>query len=58
MMKMKQKGFKDAFPIMHYQNSSWKMGPSIYGEGSTQILLSSPTTIGPSAMIQDRQGLY
>ena len=58
MMKMKHKGFKDAVPIMHCQNSSWKMGPRIYGEGRTQILLSSPTTIGPSARIQDRQGLY
>ena len=33
------------------------MGLRIYGEGRTQIPLSSPATIGPLARIQDRQGL-
>ena len=33
-------------------------GLSIYGEGRTQIPLSSPAMIGPLAKIQDRQGLY
>ena len=33
-------------------------GLRIYGEGRTQIPLSSPAIIGPLARIQDRQGLY
>ena len=33
-------------------------GLRIYGEGRTQISLSSPAMIGPLARIQDRQGLY
>ena len=33
-------------------------GLKIYGEGRTQILLSSAAMIGPLARIQDRQGLY
>ena len=33
-------------------------GLRIYGEGRTQIPLSSPAMIGPLAKIQDRQGLY
>ena len=33
-------------------------GLRIYGEGRTQIPLSSPTMIGPLARIQDRQALY
>ena len=33
-------------------------GLRIYGEGRTQIPLSSPTMIRPLAKIQDRQGLY
>ena len=34
-----------ALPLMRCQNSSWIMGLRIYGEGRTQIPLSSPTTI-------------
>ena len=30
----------------------------LYGEGRTQISLSSSATIGPLPRIQDRQGLY
>ena len=33
-------------------------GLRIYGEGRTQIPLSSPAIIGPLARIQDRQGPY
>ena len=33
-------------------------GLRIYGEGRTQIPLSSLAMIGPLARIQDRQGLY
>ena len=36
--------------------ASWIMGLRIYGEGRTQIPLSSPATIGPLPKIQDRQG--
>ena len=43
---------------MFCQNSSWITGLIIYGEGRTQIPLSSPATIGPLARIQDRQGQY
>ena len=39
-------------------NSSWIMSLRIYGEGRTQIPLSSPATIGPLPRIQDKQGLY
>ena len=39
-------------------NSSLIIGLRIYGEGRTQIPLSSPATIGPLSRIQDRQGLY
>ena len=35
-----------ATPVIPCQNSSWIMGLRIYGEGRTQILLSSPATIG------------
>ena len=45
-------------PVMPCQNSSWITSLRIYGEGRTQIPLSSPATIGPLARIQDRQGLY
>ena len=54
----KQKDFIGVTPVMPCQNSSWIMGLRIYGEGRTQIPLSSPATIGPLARIQDRQGLY
>ena len=57
MMKIKQKDLIDAVPIIPCQNSSWIMGLRIYGEGRTQISLSWFATIGPSARIQDRQGL-
>ena len=46
------------FPIMTCLNSSWIMGLRFYGEGRTQIPLSSPALIGPLPKIQDRQGLY
>ena len=45
-------------PVMPCQNSSWITSLRIYGEGRTQIPLSSPATIGPLPRIQDRQGLY
>ena len=38
--------------------SSWIMSLRIYGEGRTQIPLSSPATIGLLPRIQDKQGLY
>ena len=47
MMKVKHKDFKGAVPIMPCEDSSWIMGMNIYGEGRTQIPLSSSATIGP-----------
>ena len=41
----KNKDFTDAIPIVSYQNSERIMGLRIYGEGRTQIPLSSPATI-------------
>ena len=38
--------------------SSWIMSLRIYGEGRTQIPLSSPATIGPLPKIHNRQDLY
>ena len=58
MMKIKQKDFIGAAPVMSCQNSSRIMGLRIYGEGRTQIPLSSPATTCPLAMIQDRQDLF
>ena len=40
MMKIKQKDFIGAAPVMSCQNSSRIMGLRIYGEGRTQIPLS------------------
>ena len=57
MVKIKQKNFKCAVPIMPCLNSSWIMSLRIYGEGKTQIPLSSPATIGPLPRIQDRQSM-
>ena len=47
VVKIKHKDFIGAVPIMPCLNSSWIMGLRIYGEGRTQIPLSSPATIGP-----------
>ena len=47
MVKIKHKDFIGVVPIMPCLNSSWIMGLRIYGEGRTQIPLSSPATIGP-----------
>ena len=47
-----------AAPVVPCQSSLWITSLKIYGEGRTQIPLSSPATIGPLAKIQDRQGLY
>ena len=58
MMKIKQKDFIGAAPVMSCQNSSRIMGLRIYGEGRTQIPLSSSTTTCPLARIQDRQDLF
>ena len=58
MMKIKQKDFIGAAPVMSCQNSSRKMGLRIYGEGRTQIPLSSSATTCPLARIQDRQDLF
>ena len=58
MMKIKHKDFIGAVPITPCENSSLIMCLRIYGEGRTQILLSSPATIGPLPRIQHRQGLY
>ena len=44
--------------IVLWINSSCKMNLRIYGQGRTQISLSSPSTIGPLASIQDKHGLY
>ena len=44
--------------VMPCQTSSWIMGLRVYGEGRTQIPLSSPAMIGPLARVQDRQSLY
>ena len=57
MVKIKYKDFIAAAPLIPCQNSSCVMDLRIYGEGRTQIPLSSPTTIRPLARIQDRQGL-
>ena len=37
--------FIDNVSIMYCKNPLWVMGSSIYGEGITQALLSSPATI-------------
>ena len=37
--------FRYAVSIMPWQNSLWIMNSMIYGEGRTQIPLSSPVTI-------------
>ena len=58
MVKIKHQDFICAVPIMTCQNSLWIMGLRIYGEGRTQIPLSSPAMIGSLPRIQDRQGLY
>ena len=50
--------FIGAVPIMPCENSWWIMGLRIYGEERTQILPSSPATIGPFPRIQDRLGPY
>ena len=55
MVKIKQKNFIGAVPIMPCLNSSWIMSLRIYGEGRTKIPLSSSATIGPLPRIQDRQ---
>ena len=57
MVKIKDNDFIDALRIIPCQNSSWTMGLRIYGEGRTQVPLSSPATISPLARIQERQGL-
>ena len=58
MVKIKHEDFIDAVPLTPCQNQTWIMGFRIYGEGRTQILLSSPTTVGSLVRIQDRKGLY
>ena len=57
MVKIKHKDFIGAALVMPCQTSSWIMGLRIYGDGRTQIPLSSPAMIGPLARIQDRQGI-
>ena len=54
----KTQSFIGAVPVMPCENSSWIMGLRIYGEGRTQIPLSSAATIGPLPRIQERHGLY
>ena len=58
MVKIKHKDLIGTAPVMPCQNSSWIPSLRIYGEGRTQIPLSSTAAIGPLARIQDRQGLY
>ena len=58
MVKIKHKDRIGTAPVMPCQNSSWITSLRIYGEGRTQIPLSSPTKIGPLARIQDREDLY
>ena len=43
----KTKYFIGAVPIMSCLKSLWIMGLRIYGEGRTQIILSSSATISP-----------
>ena len=47
MVKIKHKDFIGAVPGTPCLNSSWVIGLRIYGEGRTQIPLSSRATIGP-----------
>ena len=47
MVKIKDKDFIGAVPIMPCENSPWIIGLSIHGEGRTQIPPSLPATIGP-----------
>ena len=58
MVKVKHKDFIGAAPVLPCQNSSWRTGLRIYGEGRNQISMSSPTMTGPLARIQDIKGLY
>ena len=44
MVKIKHKDLTGAAPVMPCQNSSWITSLRIYGEGRTQIPLSSPVT--------------
>ena len=44
--------------VMPCQNSSWITSLRIFGEGRTQIPLSSPARKGPLARFQDTPGLY
>ena len=53
MVKTKHIDFTGDSPAMPCQNLSWIMGLMIYGEGRTQIPLSSPSVIGPFARSQD-----
>ena len=55
MVETKHKDFTDPVPVIL---SLLEKGLKIYGEGRTQILLSSAAMIGSLARIQDRQGLY
>ena len=54
----KHKDFIGAVPVTPWLNSSGIIDLRIYGEGRTQIPLSSPAMIGPLPRIQDRQGLH
>ena len=56
--KIKNKDFIDSVSIILCQRSLWIMDLRIYGEGRSQIVLSSLATIGPLAKIQDRKDLY
>ena len=50
---VERKHFINVISIIPFQNSSWIMDWSIYGEGRTQIHLSSPATI--DLLVQDLQ---
>ena len=56
MMEIKWKDY--IYRCFSYYALNVDNGLRIYGEGRTQIPLSSPAMIGPLARIQDRQGLY
>ena len=55
MVEMRHKYFMDTVPIMPW---FWIIGLIFFGEGRTQISLSSTATIGSFARMQDRQTLY
>ena len=56
MVEIKHKDFIDVVPITPCKNLLWIMGSKIYGEGRSEIPLSSPTTIDPPAQDPGQTG--